>query len=98
MTRLIVDTDTAQDDAFSLLLALRTPGVQLEAITVVTGNVPFEQQVENALYAVEVGGRGGQVPVHPGCDRPLLRRVRVPHQFLQMVPSPAADGRPYRRA
>ena len=73
MTRLIIDTDTAQDDAFSLLLALRTPGVQVEAITVVTGNVPFEQQVENALYTVEVAGRSGEVPVHRGCDRPLLR-------------------------
>lgn len=72
-TSLIIDTDTAQDDAFSLLLALRTPAVRLAAITIVAGNVPFEQQVENALYTVQVAGRAHEVPVHPGCDRPLLR-------------------------
>jgi inosine-uridine nucleoside N-ribohydrolase len=72
MTRLIVDTDTAGDDAVSLLIALARPEVELEAITVVCGNVRFEQEVENALYTVEVAGRGGQVPVYAGCSRPLL--------------------------
>ncbi len=71
--RLIVDTDTAGDDAFSLLLALLTPGVELEAITVVAGNVAFDQEVENALATVEAAGRSGRVPVYPGCRRPLLR-------------------------
>jgi purine nucleosidase len=33
--------------------------VQLEAITVCCGNVRFEQEVENALYTVEMAGRGG---------------------------------------
>jgi purine nucleosidase len=71
--RLIVDTDTAGDDVASLLIALRHPNAQLEAITVCCGNVSFEQQVENALYSVEKAGRGGEVPVFPGCRRPLLR-------------------------
>jgi len=70
MTRLIVDTDTAGDDVFSLLIALRHPGVTLEAITVCCGNVAFEQEVENALYTVEQTGKS--VPVYPGCDRPLI--------------------------
>ncbi|SEQ03164.1 purine nucleosidase [Faunimonas pinastri] len=72
--RPIIDTDTAGDDCFSLLLALRDPAVKLEAITICNGNVQFEQQVENALYTVEVAGRGGTVPVHPGCPRPMLRK------------------------
>lgn len=70
--RLIVDTDTAGDDVFSLLLALRRPEAQVEAITIVCGNVRFEQEVENALYAVEMAGRGGEVPVYPGCARPMI--------------------------
>ena len=70
--RLIVDTDTAGDDVFSLLIALRRPEAQLEAITIVCGNVGFEQQVENALYTVEMAGRGGEVPVHPGCPKPFI--------------------------
>ncbi len=73
-TRLIIDTDTAGDDTFSLLLALRYPGVTLEAVTICNGNVPFEQQVENALYTIEVAGRGGQVPVYLGSARPIMGR------------------------
>ena len=72
MTRLIVDTDTAGDDVFSLLLALLDPRAQLEAITVCCGNVAFEQELENALYTVEQAGCGGEVPVYAGCPRPMI--------------------------
>jgi purine nucleosidase len=72
MTRLIVDTDTAGDDVFSLLVALRHPGATLEAITVCCGNVAFDQEVENALYTVETAGRAGEVPVFAGCREPLV--------------------------
>jgi len=72
MTRLIVDTDTAGDDVFSLLLALLDPRAHLEAITICCGNVRFDQEVENALYTVEQAGRSGEVPVYAGCRKPLL--------------------------
>jgi inosine-uridine nucleoside N-ribohydrolase len=72
MTRLIVDTDTAGDDVFSLLIGLLHPRTRLEAITVCCGNVRFEQEVENALYTVEIAGRAGQVPVYAGCPAPLI--------------------------
>jgi inosine-uridine nucleoside N-ribohydrolase len=72
MTRLIVDTDTAGDDVFSLLIALLHPEAELEAITVCCGNVRFEQEIENALYTVELAGRSGEVPVYPGCSEPLI--------------------------
>ena len=62
--RLLIDTDTASDDAVALLLALRTPGVDVEAITVVSGNVPVAQGVQNALYTVELAG--ADVPVYAG--------------------------------
>src|SRR3954468_1950287 len=62
--RLLIDTDTASDDAVALLLALRTPGVEVDAITVVAGNVPVEQGVQNALYTVELAGR--TTPVYAG--------------------------------
>jgi inosine-uridine nucleoside N-ribohydrolase len=72
MTRLIVDTDIAGDDVFSLLIALLHPKGQLQAITVCCGNVRFEQEVENALYTIERAGRSGEVPVYPGCREPLI--------------------------
>ena len=70
---LVIDTDTAGDDTVALLFALRSPRVDLKGITICAGNVPFGQEVENALYTVEIAGRSGQVPVYPGCHRPLLR-------------------------
>ncbi|CAN5138975.1 nucleoside hydrolase [soil metagenome] len=70
--RLLIDTDTAQDDAFALLIGLRHPNAQLEAVTINYGNVGFDQMVENALYTIEVAGRGGEVPVYPGARLPLL--------------------------
>ena len=62
--RLLIDTDTASDDAVALLLALRTPGVEVEAITLVGGNVEVGQGVQNALYTVELAG--ADVPVYAG--------------------------------
>jgi purine nucleosidase len=68
---ILIDTDTASDDAVALIMALRHPGVTVAAITVVSGNVPLRQGVVNALYTIELSGAA--TPVFPGCDRPLLR-------------------------
>ncbi len=72
-TRLIIDTDTAADDCFAILVGLLHPEASLEAITIVAGNVAFDQQVKNALITLDVAGRGGSVPVFPGSRQPLLR-------------------------
>ena len=40
---LLIDTDTASDDAVALIMALRSPQVRVLAITVVAGNVGLEQ-------------------------------------------------------
>lgn len=73
MKRLIIDTDTASDDAVSLLLALRWPGVRVEAITTVAGNLPLDPCTRNALFTVQTARGGEAVPVYRGADRPLLR-------------------------
>ena len=71
--RLVIDSDTASDDCFALLVGLLHPEARLEAVTIVAGNVDFDRQVRNALVTIERAGRGGEVPVHPGCRRPLVR-------------------------
>ena len=53
----------------------------LEAITIAGGNVAFAQEVENALYTVQIAGRGGEVPVYPGCEWPLLHH----HQTIESI-------------
>jgi purine nucleosidase len=72
-TKLLIDTDTASDDAVALIMALRHPDVRVAAISVVSGNVPLPQAVCNALYTVELCDKADSVPVFSGCDRPLLR-------------------------
>ncbi|WP_020577795.1 nucleoside hydrolase [Actinopolymorpha alba] len=71
--RIIIDTDTAADDCFALFVGLCHPEAQLEAVTIVAGNVEFDQQIENALLALDTAGRSGTVPVYPGCRKPMLR-------------------------
>jgi purine nucleosidase len=73
---LLINTDTSAGDAIALLLALAEPDAQVVGVTITCGNSGFDQQVENALYTIEVAGRGGDVPVYPGCREPLLGRYR----------------------
>lgn len=76
---MIVDTDTASDDAVALVMALRSPEVQVRAITVVAGNVSLEQGSRNARYTAELCG--SSVPVYEGAVRPLLREPQTAQFF-----------------
>jgi purine nucleosidase len=71
----LIDTDTASDDAVALVMAMQHPGVQIEAITVVAGNVPVDQGVQNALYTVELCQQA--IPVHRGMPAPLTRPLET---------------------
>jgi purine nucleosidase len=80
MRRLLIDTDTAADDPVALVMALRHPGVRVEAITVVAGNVPVDQGVQNALYTLELLEEQ-RVPVLRGAGTPLLAPLKT-SQFI----------------
>src|ERR1700761_3193946 len=69
--KLLIDTDTASDDAVALIMALRAPEVEVLAITVVAGNVSVEQGTRNALFTAELCQ--SQVPVFSGASAPLIR-------------------------
>jgi purine nucleosidase len=68
----LIDTDTASDDAVALIMALRSPGVHVAAITTVAGNVRLEQAARNALYVADLCA--SHVPVFMGAERPLWRQ------------------------
>ncbi len=76
---ILIDTDTASDDAVALIMALRSENVQVAAITVVAGNVSVEQGSRNALYTAELCG--SDVPVFQGAAQPLLRPLETAHWF-----------------
>ncbi|MBZ9603298.1 nucleoside hydrolase [Phyllobacterium chamaecytisi] len=81
MRHIIIDTDTAADDALAILMVLQQPGITVHGITINCGNIQFDQQVRNALNTLELAGRA-DIPVHPGCREPLLKRYRtVPEVF-----------------
>ena len=81
--RVIIDTDTAGDDTIAILTALHY--FQVEGIMMTGGNVQFDQQVENALYTVQVAGKSGQVPVYKGHERPLMGLGKNEHRTVEDV-------------
>lgn len=77
--RLILDCDPGNgtpgadiDDGLAIALALRSPGVELAAITVVAGNVPLAEGVRNTLRLLDQASRA-DVPVYAGAAQPLLQ-------------------------
>lgn len=68
---LLIDTDPGVDDALALLMAFADDRHEVVGLTIAAGNVGLEHTVANALRLCEVAGRD-EVPVFPGCDRPLL--------------------------
>ena len=76
--KVVIDTDTASDDAVALVMALRAD-VEVVAITVVCGNLPVELGTRNALYTVELCG--ASTPVFQGAEAPLLRPAYHSYAF-----------------
>lgn len=69
--RLIIDTDAGVDDAQAIMMALTTPGVQVEAITTLTGNTHVDNVTRNVLTVLDLM-RAEDIPVFRGAEQPLL--------------------------
>jgi inosine/uridine nucleosidase len=95
-TRVIIDADPGTDDALAILLALNSPELTVEAITVVAGNATAPQGLTNALKLVSLAGRT-DVPVALGAQTPLLQTLVTAESHgpdgLGNVSLPAARGR-----
>jgi purine nucleosidase len=72
--RVIIDTDPGTDDALAILLALNSPELKVEALTVVPGNVVAKQGLENALKLVSLANRC-DVLVAGGAQHPLAQKL-----------------------
>jgi inosine-uridine nucleoside N-ribohydrolase len=72
--RVIIDTDPGTDDAMAIILALNSPELKVEALTVVPGNVDGRQGLENALKIVSLAGRC-DVIVAGGAQHPLNQKL-----------------------
>jgi len=68
--RLLIDTDAGVDDAQAIWMALHHPGVVVEAITTLTGNVHVDKVNRNVLTLLALTGHS--VPVYSGASQPLV--------------------------
>ena len=72
---LLIDTDPGIDDALAILLALASPEVRIETVTVVAGNVPVELAAANARRILAVAAPTPMPPVIRGAEAPLKRTL-----------------------
>jgi purine nucleosidase len=70
MHKVVWDMDPGIDDALALILALKSPEVQVLGITTVAGNAPVEMTSANARRVLEYLNAGG-IPVAMGAANPL---------------------------
>lgn len=97
--RIILDTDPGIDDALAILLALASPELSLEAITVTGGNCSLAQGVDNALRVLALA-HATHVPVLAGLETPLIRPpLTAPEThgdtglgYARLEPSPQVAG------
>lgn len=71
MERIIMDVDPGIDDSLAINLALRSPELLIEGLTVVSGNIEVEQATINTLKAVEMSGK--EIKVYKGEALPLKK-------------------------
>ncbi len=70
--RVILDVDTGVDDALALMLAVRSPELEVCGITTVHGNAPVAQCTANTLLVLEILGAPA-IPIVAGAVAPLVR-------------------------
>lgn len=76
MKKIIIDTDTASDDAVALVMALREPALEVLAITAVAGNVTLDLATKNACLAATYADTY-LPPIYAGAERPLVRALNT---------------------
>jgi purine nucleosidase len=69
---IILDTDPGIDDSLAILLALASPEITLDGLSVVHGNSSTAQGTVNALSVLELA-KASQIPVYKGCELPLVQ-------------------------
>lgn len=71
MRRIVIDCDPGIDDAQAIMMAYQYPGVHIEAITTVAGNVGVEITSENALKILDALD-ADPIPVYAGARTALV--------------------------
>jgi len=75
-----MDVDTGVDDALALILALKSPELELRAVTCVSGNVHVDKAAQNSLRILQALD-AWNIPVMKGMAKPILRELEVAEDF-----------------
>lgn len=78
---ILIDTDPGIDDAMAILFALKSPELEVLALTTVYGNHFVQVTTQNALRLLELAGRD-DIPVARGASAPLVRDYLSPPTFV----------------
>ena len=79
MRKIIIDTDTATDDAIAIIMALKNNDFDVKAITTIAGNVDLDLATNNALYICELCEK--KISVYKGKSGPLNRKLETSKFF-----------------
>lgn len=86
----ILDCDPGHDDAIALVMAHRSPAIDLIGVTTTCGNATLDRTTENARRILQFIG-ATDVPIAAGCKSPLARDL-----VLGTADGPSGlDGSPY---
>ncbi len=75
MRPFLIDTDPGVDDALAILMCLAAPDIQVQALTVLGGNVALADTVRNACVLADharASNPNHRVKVYAGVGRPLI--------------------------
>ncbi|MDR0386598.1 MAG: nucleoside hydrolase [Treponema sp.] len=72
MKKIILDCDPGMDDSVAIVMAAKSPEIELLAVTTVNGNYPVDVTCANARKTLEMIGRT-DIPVARGMARPMVR-------------------------
>ena len=70
--KIILDCDPGMDDSMAIVMAVKSPALDVKAITTVNGNYPVDVTAKNALKVLEMLGRT-EIPVARGMAEPMFR-------------------------
>ena len=72
MKKIILDCDPGMDDSMAIVMAVKSPDLELTAVTTVNGNYPVDVTCVNAQKILEMLGRA-DIPVARGMANPMVR-------------------------
>jgi inosine-uridine nucleoside N-ribohydrolase len=81
----VIDCDPGVDDAIALLLAFRSPELEVLGVTTVAGNAGVDVVTANAAAVLDLAGAPTDLPLARGAAGPLRGGERVPDEPIHGI-------------